>query len=322
MDLDLFFAGTGGSVPSARRGLPALLLRRGGDRVLFDCGEGTQRQLLRSVGLADLDAVFLTHHHADHWLGLPGMLKTFGLRDREKALDVFGPPGTARLLAQLKGVYGTLPYPFEVTELESGDAIEFSGYEVQAFNVRHRGRAFGYAIVEAARPGRFDEARAIELGVQPGPDFGRLQAGEAVGGVEPSAVVGEPRQGRRIVLSGDTAPCDMVVAAAAGADVLIHEATFTSAEAARAAETQHSTAAQAAATARDAGVKLLALTHVSQRHHAREILDEARETFAATELPRDFDTIEVPFPERGGPRLVPWDRGARLPQADSFNPVP
>ncbi len=322
MDLDLFFAGTGGSVPSARRGLPALLLRRGGDRLLFDCGEGTQRQLLRSVGLADLDAVFLTHHHADHWLGLPGMLKTFGLRDRDKALDVFGPPGTARLLEQMKSVYGTLPYPFAVTELESGDAIEFSGYEIQAFNVRHRGRAFGYAIIEADRPGRFDEARAIQLGVEPGPDFGRLQAGERVGGVEPAAVVGEPRAGRRIVLSGDTAPCDMVAAAAAGADVLIHEATFTTAEAARAQETQHSTAAQAAATAREAGVKLLALTHVSQRHHAREILDEARATFAATELPRDFDTIEVPFPERGGPRLVPWDRGARLPQADSFNPVP
>lgn len=322
MDLDLFFAGTGGSVPSARRGLPALLLRRGGDRVLFDCGEGTQRQLLRSVGLADLDAVFLTHHHADHWLGLPGMLKTFALRDRDKALDVFGPPGTRRLLGQLKGVYGTLPYPFAVIELESGDAIEFSGYEIQAFNVRHRGRAFGYAIVEADRPGRFDEARAIELGVQPGPDFGRLQAGEAVGGVDPAQVVGEARRGRRIVLSGDTAPCDMVGAAATGADVLIHEATFTSAEVARARETQHSTAAQAATIAREAGVRMLALTHVSQRHHAREILDEARETFAATELPRDFDAIEVPFPERDGPRLVPWDRGARLPAADSFNPVP
>ena len=322
MDLDLFFAGTGGSVPSARRGLPALLLRRGGDRLLFDCGEGTQRQLLRSVGLADLDAVFLTHHHADHWLGLPGMLKTFALRDRDKALDVFGPPGTARLLEQLRGVYGTLPYPFAVVELESGDAIEFSGYEVQAFNVRHRGRAFGYAIVEADRPGRFDEARAIELGVRPGPDFGRLQAGESVGGIEPAQVVGEARRGRRIVLSGDTAPCYMVGAAAAGADVLVHEATFTSAELARARETQHSTAAQAATIAREAGVRMLALTHVSQRHHAREILDEARETFPRTELPRDFDAIEVPFPEREGPRLVPWDRGARLPEADSFNPVP
>ena len=322
MDLDLFFAGTGGSAPSARRGLPELLLRRGGDRLLFECGEGTQRQLLRSVGLADLDAVFLTHHHADHWLGLPGMLKTFALRDREKALDVFGPPGTARLIEQLKGVYGNLPYPFEVIEIESGDAIEFAGYEVQAFNVRHRGRAFGYAIAEADRPGRFDEARAIELGVQPGPDFGRLQAGEVVGGVDPAQVVGEARSGRRIVLSGDTAPCDMVTAAAAGADVLIHEATFTSAEGPRAQETRHTTAAQAAAIAQEAGVRMLALTHVSQRHHAREILDEARETFAATELPRDFDAIEVPFPERGGPRLVPWDRGARLPQADSFNPVP
>ena len=322
MDLDLFFAGTGGSVPSARRGLPALLVRRGGDRLLFDCGEGTQRQLIRSVGLPDLDAVFLTHHHADHWLGLPGMLKTFGMRDRSKPLDIFGPPGTARLLEQLRVVYGSLPYPFEVTEIESGDAIEFDGYEVQAFNVRHRGRAFGYAIVEAERPGRFDEARAIELGVAFGPDFGRLQRGERVGDVRPEQVVGESRRGRRIVLSGDTAPCDMVVAAATGADVLIHEATFTSDEQARAAETQHSTAAQAAQAAADAGVKLLAMTHVSQRHHAREILDEARRVFPAAELPRDFDLIEVPFPERAEPRLIPWDRGASVKRTDSFNPVP
>ena len=322
MDLDLFFAGTGGSVPSARRGLPALLVRHGGDRLLFDCGEGTQRQLIRSVGLPDLDAVFLTHHHADHWLGLPGMLKTFAMRDREKSLDVFGPPGTRRLLEQLKGVYGTLPYRFEIVELEAGDAIEYGGYEVQAFNVRHRGRAFGYAIVEDDRPGRFDEARAVELGVTPGPDFGRLQAGESVGGVDPAQVVGEPRRGRRVVLSGDTAPCEMVVAAAAGADVLVHEATFTSAESARAAETQHTTAAQAAAIAAEAEVKLLALTHVSQRHHALEILDEARETFPNCELPRDFDAISLPFPERGEPTLVPGKRGARLPQAESFNPVP
>ena len=152
-ELELFFAGTGASVPAARRGLPALLARLDGDRLLFDCGEGTQRQLLRSVGLPDLDAVFLTHHHADHWLGLPGMLKTFDLRGREKPLDVFGPPGTQRLLASLSGVWGRVAYDLQVTDIDAGDAIEFDGYEVEAFNVRHRGRAFGYALVEHERPG-------------------------------------------------------------------------------------------------------------------------------------------------------------------------
>ncbi len=317
MDLDLVFAGTGGSVPSARRGLPAVLMRRGGDRLLFDCGEGTQRQLMRCVGLPDLHAVFLTHHHADHWLGLPGMLKSFDLRDREIPLDVFGPPGTARLLESLRGVFGRTRYPLTITELSAGDAIEFDGYEVQAFNVRHRGTAFGYAIVEFERPGRFDAELALSLGVCEGPDFGRLQRGEAVGDVSPDRVVGPARPGRRIVLSGDTAPCDMVRAAADGADVLVHEATFLDADAARAAETGHSTAAQAAGIGRDCGVGLLALTHLSTRYAPRDVRGEALEVFERAVVPRDFDSIELPLPEKGEPSLVPWDGGARLPHAAS-----
>lgn len=317
MDLDLFFAGTGGSVPSARRGLPALLLRRGGDRVLFDCGEGTQRQLIRSVGLSDLHAVFLTHHHADHWLGLPGMLKTFDLRDREIPLDVFGPPGTSRLLESLRGVFGRTRYPLTITELSAGDAIEFDGYEVQAFNVRHRGTAFGYAIAEAERPGRFDAERARALGVEEGPDFGRLLAGERVGDVSPEQVVGAARRGRKVVLTGDTAPCDMVRAAADGADLLIHEATFLEADAERARETGHSTATQAAQTALEAGVGLLALTHLSTRYPPREVREEAAAIFERVVVPRDFDQIVLPLPEKGEPQLVPWEGGARLARAAS-----
>lgn len=317
MDLDLVFAGTGGSVPSARRGLPAVLVRRGSDRLLFDCGEGTQRQLIRSVGLPDLHAIFLTHHHADHWLGLPGMLKSFDLRDRETALDVFGPPGTTRLLESLRGVFGRTRYPLTITDLSAGDAIEFGGYEVQAFNVRHRGTAFGYAIAEAERPGRFDAELARSLGIIEGPDFGRLQHGESVGGVEPSSVVGPPRRGRRIVLSGDTAPCDMVRAAADRADVLVHESTFLDADAARARETGHSTASQAAEIARDCDVGLLALTHISTRYMHRDVRDEALGVFDRAVVPRDFDRIELPLPEKGDPHLVPWDRGARLPRAAS-----
>jgi ribonuclease Z len=306
MDLSLFFAGTAGAVPTPRRGLPAILLRRGGDRILFDCGEGTQRQLARSVGLTDVDAVFLTHFHADHWLGLPGMLKSFALRDRTAPLTLYGPPGVHELVASLRFVLGKLPYPFTVRELEAGEAVEFGDYEISTFNVRHRGLAYGYCILEDDRPGRFDAELAVELGVQPGPDFGRLQRGETVAGVSPDRVMGDKRYGRKVVLSGDTAPCDGLTDAALHADLLVHEATFLQEDRERAAHTRHSTATQAATTAKEADVGLLALNHLSGRYPGRAILDEARETFEHAVLPRDFDTIEVPFPEKGDPELVRW----------------
>jgi ribonuclease Z len=308
MDLSLFFAGTAGSVPTARRGMPAILLRRGGDRLLFDCGEGTQRQLLRTVGLPDMQAVFLTHHHADHWLGLPGMLKSFDLRDRDAPLTVYGPPGTGELMRAMRIVYGRLRYPFSVVELDAGESVAFDGYEVGAFNVRHRTHAFGYAIVEEARPGRFDAELAAELGVAFGPDFGRLQRGETVNGVRPEQVVGPERPGRKIVISGDTAPCDMVRFAAHEADLLVHEATFTEEERDRAMQTGHSTARQAAEIAREADVRLLALTHVSTRYGGGEIRAEATAVFERTVVPRDFDAVEIPFPEKGEPELERWER--------------
>lgn len=314
-DLSVFFAGTAGSVPTARRGLPATLVRRGGQRLLVDCGEGTQRQLLKSVGLADIDVILLTHHHVDHWLGLLGLVKSFGLRDREAPLDVYGPPGTEKLLLeQMRPVIGRLPYPFSVSDMASGDALDFDdGFSVEAFNVRHRGTAFGYALVEAERPGRFDAGRAAELGVPFGPELGLLQRGESVRGIDPAEVVGPGRPGRRIVFSGDTAPCDAVRVVADGADLLVHEATFTTEDAERAAETRHSTAAQAAALAAEARVLMLALTHVSTRYAGREILDEARVGFPGAELPRDFDTIDVPYAEKGEPVLHRWDRAAGAP---------
>jgi ribonuclease Z len=315
MDLSLFFAGTAGSVPTARRGLPALLVRRGGDRLLFDCGEGTQRQLVQTVGLPEIDAVFLTHFHADHWLGLPGMLKSFELRDRERPLTLFGPPGTTELLGTVRRVIGRLRYPFTIQELEAQDAVEFDGYEIAPFNVRHRGTAFGYALVEEPRPGRFDAELATALGVPFGPDFGRLQRGETVNGVSPEQVVGPERPGRKVVLSGDTAPCEMVRVAAHEADVLVHEATFLHEDLARAVETGHSTARQAAELAAEAHVRLLALTHLSTRYAARDVRDEARAVFPRTEVPRDFDLVEVPFAEKGEPELVrPAPEGAEVPR--------
>jgi ribonuclease Z len=308
MDLSLFFLGTAGSTPTARRGLPAVLVARGGERLLFDCGEGTQRQLLRSVGLVDLDAVFITHFHADHWLGLPGMLKSFALRDRSAPLSVYGPAGLGELMASMRSVYGRrLPFELSIVELEPWEELERSGYTVAAVPVNHGGRAAqAYALVEPQRPGEFDPRAAERLGVSPGPDFGRLQRGETVGGVAPEQVMGAPREGRKLVISGDTAPVETLAYAAHRADVLVHEATFAEEEAARARETFHSTARQAAELAREADVRVLALTHISSRYSGGEIRDEARAVFPATVAPRDFDAIEVPFPERGPAALVRW----------------
>jgi ribonuclease Z len=276
--------------------------------VLFDCGEGTQQQLLRSVGLPELDAVFLTHYHLDHWLGLLGMVKTFDLRARERPLTLYGPPGLRTLIEAMRPVIGRTGYPLRVVELEPHEEVRSGGYLIAAFPVEHRVTAYGYAFVEDDRPGRFDADAARALGVREGPDFGRLQRGEPVGDVRPEQVVGPVRPGRRIVISGDTRPCQTTEVYAHGADVLVHEATFLEDERERARETAHSTAAQAAEIARDAGVRLLALTHLSTRYFPRDVRDEARATFPGTVVPRDFDAIEVPFPERGEPALVKAER--------------
>jgi ribonuclease Z len=319
MDLSLFFAGTGGSVPSARRGLPAILLRRGADRLLFDCGEGTQRQLVRSVGLADLDSVFITHFHADHWLGLPGMLKSFALRERDQPLSVYGPIGLRELMDAVRFVYGRLPYKLTITELEPAQMVQRDGYLIVAIPVRHKSTpAFGYAIVEDSRPGHLDAKLAEELGVIPGPDFGRLARGETVAGVHPEQVMGPTRESRKVVISGDTVPCEAIAVAAHEADLLVHEATFAEEELERAQQTGHSTARQAAELARDAHVRMLALTHVSSRYPGGELRDQARAVFSPTEAPRDFDTIEVPFPEKGPAQLIRWSE--RRAAADELQP--
>jgi ribonuclease Z len=313
MDLSLFFAGTSASAPSARRGMPAILVRRGGDRILFDCGEGTQRQLTRSVGLADITDVFLTHLHADHWLGLPGMLKTFELRERDKPLTVHGPPPTKAVMERMRPIFGRPSYGLHIVELEAGQVIERDGYQVIPYPARHRGPALGYALVEPPRPGRFDVELARRLGVPEGPDFGRLQRGETVHGVAPEQVVGPDRAGRKIVITGDTRPTDATVVAAHGADVLVHEATFAHEDAERASQTGHSTARQAAQVAVDAEVSMLALTHISTRYAGGQLRDEARAVFPGAVVPRDFDTIDVPLPEKGEPELIRWDAERRVP---------
>lgn len=309
MDLSVVFLGTGGSVPSARRSTASVLIARGGDRLLFDCGEGTQRQLQRSLGLVQVDEIYLTHFHADHILGLPGLLKTYDLTDREVPLRIYGPSGLRELFKVLSPIIGRLGFDLDLEEVAPGDAVGHDDYEVQSFEAAHSVRASGYALVEDERPGRFDPEAAKAAGVPEGPAFAALQRGEEVEGtagtVSPGQVMGSSRPGRTVVLTGDTAPSPATVAAAADAELLIHDASFAEEEAQRAAETGHSTVGQAAAVAAEAHVKLLALVHISSRYHVGKVLEEAQEVFEPTIAPKDFDAIEVPFPERGEPHLVP-----------------
>jgi ribonuclease Z len=315
MDLDVVFLGTSGSVPSPLRGPSATLVRRGGDRILIDCGEGTQRQLLRSsAGLVDLELLLFTHYHADHILGLPGLLKTFALRAREAELRVYGPPGLTAVFRAFDPFVGRLPFPLRLNEISPGEAIERDGYRLEAHRAAHRAPANAWALVEEVRPGRFDVEQARALGVPEGPLFGALQRGEPVTTpagetVQPGQVLGEARAGRRLVFSGDTRPCRGVLTAAQGADLLVHESSFTSEDAERAEETKHSTAREAALVAKAAEVRLLALTHLGQRARVSDVKREAREHFEDTVVPRDFDIIDIPLPERGAPALL---RGAAV----------
>ncbi len=320
MDLDLVFLGTSGSMPTAQRAPAALLLRRGGERLLFDCAEGTQRQLLRSnVGLIEIREIFLTHYHADHYLGLPGMLKTFSLRGREVPITVYGPPGLRDLFEALRRIFGRLTYTVELKELRAGDELIREDYRLATFAVAHGVSAVGYALVEDARPGRFDVQAADALGVPPGPERGALQRGESITlpdgqTITPDKVLGAARSGRKVVIAGDGGPSETVIEAARGADLLVHEATFCEDERDRARETAHSTALEAAGVARAAEVEMLALTHLSNRYFGGEVAREAKTIFPNAIVPKDFDTIDVRFQERGGPLLVKG--GALLQRAE------
>jgi ribonuclease Z len=329
MDLHVSLVGTAASVPTAARGTAATLIVRGGERWLVDCGEGTQRQLLRSgLGLIDLDLLLVTHLHGDHYLGLPGLLKTYGLRGRERPLRIAGPRGLARLLDVLRPVIGRTPFILEIDELDeryAGVVAAGEGYRIEHVPARHTVPAVAFALVEDERPGAFDVGAARALGIEEGPDFGVLQRGGEVlaGGrtVRPGDVLGPPRPGRTVVVTGDTEPCEPVAEVARGASVLVHEATFLDEDRERARETRHSTAREAAALARDADVGLLVLTHLSSRHAPREVREEAEAEFPRVLVPRDFDQVEVPFPERGAPVVHPA-RAPRRGGADTPSGAP
>ncbi len=304
MPLLLRFLGTSASRPTVERGVSAIALEREGETLLFDCGEGTQRQMMRYGVSFSLNDIFFTHFHADHFLGLPGLLRTMALQGRTDPIHVWGPSGASRILKQVGSLGAERPtFALEVHELEPGTAVKRGDYAIVTTAALHRGpTALTYAIVEDERRGRFNPERARELGIPEGPLWGRIHKGETITlddgrSIPPSALVGPTRSGRRVAITGDTRPCDATVEIARGADLLVHEATFTEEESVRARETGHSTAREAALVAQRAGVRRLVLTHVSARYtrDTVELEREAREIFPATTIARDGMEVDVPF---------------------------
>jgi ribonuclease Z len=305
MSLAVRLLGTSASRPTVERNVASVALVREGDTLLFDCGEGTQRQMMRygvSFAFGDL---FFTHFHADHVIGVIGLMRTMALQGRLEPLRLWGPRGASRMLKRAEDFgMDRLTFPLEVTELEPGQRVERTDYAIVPFAVDHRGaRAVGYVLQEKGRKGRFNPDLARELGVPEGPLWGQIHRGLAVTlddgrTIEPSQLVGAPRPGRRVAITGDTRPCETTVDASRGADLLVHEATFGNEEAERAVETGHSTAREAGLVARDAGVAALLLTHFSARYSrdAAELGQEARECFSGTVyVGRDGMEIDVPF---------------------------
>ena len=297
------FLGTAAARPTPGRNVSGLAVQREGEVVLFDCGEGTQRQMMRYATGFSVSAIFITHIHADHFLGVTGLLRTMGLQGRTEPLAIYGPARSGRILERAVHL-GLERVPFEVTvqEVEPGERIPREGWGIEAFAVTHGVRAVGYALREEDRLGRFDVELARALGVPEGPDFGRLHRGETVEAhdgrmITPAEVVGPPRAGRTVAYTGDTRPTSSVIAAAEGADLLIHDATFLAEDAERARDTGHSTASEAAGIALEAGVSRLALTHISARYsELAHLLDaEARAVFPASVVAYDGLCIEIPY---------------------------
>ncbi len=308
MSLRVTFLGTSGAVPTTRRAPSAVLVNREGDRLLFDCGEGTQRQMMRFGTGFNVSHLFVTHLHGDHVLGIPGLIQSWDFNDRDASLAIHVPPGTRQEIKDLTQAAGHRPgFPIRINEVAPGNvALRMEDYEVRVFETNHHTRAQGYALVEDDRPGRFDRDTAEhELEIPPGPAYGRLHRGESVElddgrVIDPEQVVGEPRPGRRVVYTGDTRPVGATVEAATDADLLIHDATFAEDDAGRARQTAHSTGREAGSIASQAGAKRLALTHISSRYagDASAIREEAAAEFGGEVfIAEDGQRIEVPFPD-------------------------
>jgi ribonuclease Z len=296
------FLGTAAARPTVGRNVAGICVQREGDLMLFDCGEGTQRQMMRYGTGFGIQAIFVTHVHADHFLGIIGLLRTMGLQGREEPLRIYCPKGAKEVLEAATHLgFDRVQFPVSIRELAPGETIGFGEYEVEAFEVQHGTQAIGYALREHPRLGRFDVEKARALGIPDGPLFGRLHKGEAVevdgNTIHPSQLVGDPRPGRLVVYTGDTRPFAGTAEIAKGADLLIHEATFADEEAQRAHETFHSTALGAATLAQEAGVERLVLTHISARYadNTTPLLEEGRQAFPRTRVAHDGLSLELGY---------------------------
>lgn len=301
--LRITFLGTGGSLPTRSRNPSAVMVNRKGELILFDCGEGTQQQMMRAkTGMMSLSSIFVSHFHADHFLGVPGLIQTMSFMGRKEPLMIYGPEGIREFTELFKAFgYFNLRYDIIGVELKPGDVVEREGYAVRALKTEHSISSLGYALVEKPRPGRFNRERAIELGVPPGPLFAKLQKGNPVEVegklVKPEDVMGAPRPGRTIVYSGDTRPCKAVLEASRDADLLIHDGSFADEMADWAKESMHSTAGEVAALAKEAGVRKLVLTHISSRYteDAASLLSDSKKTFEHVIVAEDLMELEIPY---------------------------
>lgn len=301
--LSITFLGTGAATPTIDRNVTGLAVQREGETLLFDCGEGNQRQMMRyGVGFTFRE-IFFSHYHADHLLGVTGLLRTMGLQERSAPVTLYGPKGAQRILGAAVNLgIERNKFPIDIIEIKPGDRLARDEYEIVVFETEHRADTVGYSVVEHMRLGRFNPERAHELGIPEGPLWGQLHKGKMVTlpdgrTVGPAELVGAPRPGRTLVYSGDTRPNLSVIQASRGADLLVHEATFGGDEMERARETGHSTAAEAARVALEAGVRRLVLTHISARYNreAAELLAEAKAVFPETVIARDGLTVDVPY---------------------------
>jgi ribonuclease Z len=305
--LQVYFLGTAGALPTPVRNPPCIMIRRGTDTLLFDCGEGAQQQMMRARCGFTVDAVFVTHWHADHFLGIFGLVQTMSFNGRTEPLTIYGPLWVHEFVDVLRLLSkGNLKFEIQSAELSRGSWVRFTGYTITAFAASHGMPALGYVLEEDPRPGRFDRDQAIALGVPPGPLFGRLQRGETITlqkeGIEylihPSDVMGPPRKGRKIVYTGDTRPITASLTEnGQEPDLLIHDATYDETEVKRASEFYHATAAQAGEAAEKVNARILALVHISSRYtDTINHVKEAKEQFAGTIIaPKDLEMLEITY---------------------------
>lgn len=300
--MKIVFLGTGGSWPSKERNVTSVAVKLDGEVLLFDCGEGTQRQMMSSeISFMDVNHIFISHFHGDHFLGIPGLIQTMTLNRRKKDLNVYGPEGTRRNITMLlSSGYFNLNFPIEVTDLMPGDEVRISRFRVLALPADHSVPSLAYVIQEDDRPGKFDLTKARALGIPEGPLYRRLQMGQSVevnGRVITSdMVLGPPRTGRKIVYSGDTRPSQEIENASRNADVLIHEATLSADLQEKADDYAHTTAKDAAEIAKRAGVRCLFLIHISPRYKdVSKLLEEAKSVFQEVIVPDDLSVYDVPY---------------------------